>query len=154
MRMRNHEEKKNVVRRVEITFWRVCGWLFCGVLYGGLEILWRGYSHWTMLVLAAVISIPLDIANDTVIPWETPLWMQAILGGTIVTAAEFVVGCIVNLWLGWGVWDYSGMPFHFLGQVCLTYWVLWVILAGPVIVMFDLMAYRAGRGARPQYRWR
>lgn len=68
---------RKVVRGVQITFWRVCGWIFFGALYGGLEILWRGHTHWTMLVLAAVISIPLDIANDTVIPWETPLWLQA-----------------------------------------------------------------------------
>ena len=69
---------RKVVRGVQITFWRVCGWIFFGALYGGLEILWRGHTHWTMLVLAAVISIPLDIANDTVIPWETPLWLQAV----------------------------------------------------------------------------
>ena len=68
---------RKVVRGVQITFWRVCGWIFFGALYGGLETLWRGHTHWTMLVLAAVISIPLDIANDTVIPWETPLWLQA-----------------------------------------------------------------------------
>ena len=78
---------RKVVRGVQITFWRVCGWIFFGALYGGLEILWRGHTHWTMLVLAAVISIPLDIANDTVIPWETPLWLQAVIGGTIITAA-------------------------------------------------------------------
>ena len=143
---------QKVVRSVRIGFWRVCSWFFFGVLYCGIEILWRGYTHWTMGVLACVICIPLDIANDTVIPWETPLWLQALIGGTIITAAEFVVGCIVNLWLGWDVWDYSGMPFNLLGQVCLTYWVLWVLMAGPVIVMFDLMAYRSGRGPWPHYR--
>ena len=76
---------QKVVRGVEITFWRICSWFFFGVLYCGIEILWRGYSHWTMGVLACVICIPLDIANDTVIPWETPLWLQAIIGGTIIT---------------------------------------------------------------------
>ena len=105
-----------------------------------------------MLVLAAVISIPLDIANDTVIQWETPLWLQAVIGGTIITAAEFVVGCIVNLWLGWDVWDYSGMVFNILGQVCLAYWMLWVALSLPAIVMFDFMAWRSGRGPRPMYK--
>ena len=143
---------RKAARGVQITVLRVLGWCFFGVMYGGLEILWRGYTHWTMLLLAAVISVPLDIANDTVIPWETPLWIQALIGGTIITAAEFVVGCIVNLWLGWDVWDYSGMAFNILGQVCLTYWVLWVLMAGPVIVMFDLMAYRAGRGPWPKYK--
>lgn len=136
----------------QITFWRVCGWFLFGSLYCGLEILWRGYSHWTMGVLAAAVSIPLDIANDTVIPWKTPLWLQAIIGGTIITAAEFVTGCIVNLWLGWGVWDYSRIPFNLLGQVCLRYWVVWVALSLPAIVMFDFMAHWAGRGPCPHYK--
>ena len=143
---------RRAVQGVEITFWRVCGWIFFGVLYGGLEILWRGHTHWSMLVLAAAISIPLDIANDTVIPWETPLWLQAVIGGTIITAAEFAVGCVVNLWLGWDVWDYSGLPMNLLGQICPRFWALWVVLAGPVIVMFDLMAYRAGRRPWPKYK--
>ena len=143
---------RRAVRGVEITFWRICGWGFCGVLYGALEILWRGRTHWTMLVLAAALSVPLDIANDTVIPWETPLWLQAVIGGSIITAAEFAVGCVVNLWLGWDVWDYSGIAFNLLGQICPQFWALWVALAGPVIVMFDLMAYRAGRGPWPAYK--
>lgn len=143
---------RKVVRGVQIGFWRVCSWFFFGVLYCALEILWRGYSHWTMGVLAAVISIPLDIANDTVIPWSTPLWLQAIIGGTIITVAEFITGCIVNLWLGWDVWDYSKIPFNLLGQICPQFWALWVVLALPAIVMFDLMAYRAGRGPWPAYK--
>ena len=82
---------RRAVRGVEITLWRICAWCCCGILYGGLEILWRGYTHWTMLALAAGISIPLDIANDTVIPWRTPLWVQAVIGGSVITAAEFAV---------------------------------------------------------------
>lgn len=143
---------RRVVRGVEITVLRVLGWCFFGVLYGALEILWRGYTHWTMLVLAALISIPLDVLNDTVIPWETPLWLQAIIGGSIITAAEFVVGCVVNLWLGWDVWDYSDLPLNLLGQICLRYWALWVVLSIPAIVMFDFMSWRAGRGPWPHYK--
>lgn len=143
---------RRVVRGVEITFWRVCGWCFFGVLYGALEILWRGYTHWTMLVLAAAISIPLDVLNDTVIPWETPLWLQAIIGGSIITAAEFVTGCIVNLWLGWDVWNYSDLPFNLFGQICPQFWALWVVLSLPAIVMFDFMSWRAGRGPWPHYK--
>ena len=143
---------RRAVRGVEITLWRICAWCCCGILYGGLEILWRGYTHWTMVALAAAISIPLDIANDTVIPWRTPLWVQAVIGGSVITAAEFAVGCVVNLWLGWGVWDYSDLPLNLLGQICPRFWALWVALAGPVIVMFDFVAFWSGRGPRPRYK--
>ena len=81
-------------------------WMFGGVLYGILEILWRGCTHWTMLLLAALLCIPLDLANER-IPWAMPLWLQAVLGGLTVTAAELAAGLVLNRWLGLAIWDYS-----------------------------------------------
>ena len=62
-------------------------WAVGGLLYGGLELLYRGRTHWTMLLLAALLCVPLDLANEH-IPWEWPLWAQAVAGGTVITAAE------------------------------------------------------------------
>ena len=56
-------------------------WVVGGMLYGGLELLYRGHTHWTMLLLAALLCVPLDLANEH-IPWEWPLWAQAVAGGT------------------------------------------------------------------------
>lgn len=39
-------------------------WGAGGLLYGVLEILHHGHTHWTMIFLAALLSIPLDIANN------------------------------------------------------------------------------------------
>lgn len=50
--------------------------------------------------------------------------MQAVTGGTVITAAEFVARCVLHLWLGLDIWDYSALPFDLLGQVCLRYWAL------------------------------
>ncbi len=126
-------------------------WMLGGVLYGVLEVLWRGHTHWTMMPLAAALCVPLDIANEHM-PWELSLWAQAVIGGTVITAAEFVAGCILNLWLGLDIWDYSALPFNLLGQVCLQYWALWCLLAGPVIVGFDWLDYWLCGGERPRYR--
>ena len=131
--------------------WRhVPRWALGGVLYGGLELLWRGYTHWTMLLLAALLCVPLDIANEY-IPWELPLWMQAVIGGLTVTAAELAAGVILNLWLRLEVWDYSGLWGSLWGQVCPLYTVLWCILAGPVIVAYDWLDCWLCGGERPHY---
>ena len=131
--------------------WRhVPRWALGGVLYGGLELLWRGYTHWTMLLLAALLCVPLDIANKY-IPWELPLWMQAVIGGLTVTAAELAAGVVLNLWLRLEVWDYSGMWGSLWGQVCPLYTVLWCILAGPVIVAYDWLDCWLCGGERPHY---
>ena len=103
-----------------------------------------------MLLLAALLCVPLDLANEH-IPWEWPLWAQAVAGGTVITAAEFAAGLVLNVWLGLGVWDYSGLPGNLLGQICPQFWALWCLLAGPVIVAFDWLCYWMDGGARPEY---
>ena len=131
--------------------WRhVPRWVLGGLLYGGLELLWRGYTHWTMLLLAALLCVPLDVANEYM-PWDMPLWVQAIAGGLTVTVAELAAGVVLNLWLGLEVWDYSEMWGNLWGQVCPLYTVLWCILAGPVIVAYDWLDCWLCGGERPHY---
>jgi len=43
-----------------------------GSIYIGLEILWRGYSHWTMGILGGICFIALGLINE-ILSWETPL---------------------------------------------------------------------------------
>ena len=82
-------------------------WIAGGVVYGLLEILWRGHTHWSMILLAAVLCIPLDLCNNY-LPWEWPLWIQAVLGGLTITAAELLAGTVIVLfdwmdyWIGGG----------------------------------------------------
>lgn len=95
--------------------------------YSGLEVLARGYTHWTMALTGGVCVVALwRIAAHL---GEKPLWVQALLGSACITAAEFVVGLVVNVWLGWGVWDYSSEFGNILGQICPLYSFLWFLLA-------------------------
>jgi len=95
--------------------------IFGGAGYGLLEILWRGYTHFSMVITGGVCFYLLSrIAR---LKWNW-VWI-ALLGGTIVTAAELLAGNIVNLWLGLGVWDYSGNFCNFRGQICVGFSVLW-----------------------------
>lgn len=128
-------------------------WLCGGMLYGLLEIVWRGYTHWTMMLLAAMLCIPLDLANEC-FPWEFPLWTQAILGGLAITAGELLAGLVLNIWLELDIWDYSKLWGNFLGQICPLYAGLWCLLAGPVIVAFDWLDYWLCGGEKPHYRLR
>lgn len=125
-------------------------WLCGGVIYGLLETVWRGHTHWTMIVLAAALCVPLDIANEHM-PWDTPLILQSVLGGLTVTAAELVAGLILNVWLGLGIWDYSGLPGSLWGQICVQYATLWCLLSAPVIVAFDWIDHKLCGGERPRY---
>lgn len=121
-----------------------------GGIYVLLELIWRGRSHWTMFLLGGICFISLGMINE-VIPWEMPIWQQVLIGACIVTALEFLAGCIVNLWLGWAVWDYSRLPGNILGQICPQFFVLWLPVAMAAIVLDDWLRYWWWFEERPAY---
>ena len=121
-----------------------------GVLYVLIELIWRGWSHWTMFILGGICFIYLGLINE-ILSWNTPLWQQILIGTVGITALEFFTGCIVNLGLGWGVWDYSGMPGNILGQICPQYMLLWIPISLTGIILDDWIRYRAFGEQRPRY---
>lgn len=60
---------------------------------------------------------------------------KAIMCTFAITALEFITGCIVNLRMGWDVWDYSSMPLNLLGQICPAFSIMWLALSVPCIVL-------------------
>lgn len=100
-----------------------------GVLYFGLEVLWRGWSHWSMAVCGGICFLVIYRINESFRELTFPL--RALLGAVSVTAIEFLTGCVVNLWWGLGVWDYSALPLNLMGQICLPGSVIWFLLCLP-----------------------
>lgn len=121
-----------------------------GLTYVLCEMLWRGRSHWTMFILGGVCFVAIGLINE-VIPWCMPIWQQMIIGAAIITILEFFTGCIVNLGLGWNVWDYSDMPGNILGQVCIRYTVIWLFMALWGILSDDELKYLIWGREKPHY---
>ena len=113
-------------RLVEAPLVLLCG----GVLYYGLELLWRGRSHWSMALCGALCFWFLYCMNRAYS--RVPLPLRALTGAAVITVVELFAGCLLNIGLGLGVWDYSEMPLNFLGQICLPYSVVWFLLCFPV----------------------
>lgn len=123
-----------------------------GAFYCFLEVLWRGYTHWSMFLVAALVTLPLDQLNEHM-SWDTPIWVQAFWGGVGITLTELFSGILLNRYLNLGVWDYSHLPFQFLGQICLSYSLLWIVLAGLGIILFDWLRWRLFGEEMPHYEW-
>ena len=130
-----------------------CLFLIGGAIYVLIELVYRGYSHWTMFLLGGLCFVLIGGVNEY-IPWEMPLWLQAGIGAVIITVLEFICGCIVNLALGWNVWDYSNTPLNILGQVCLPFAIIWFVIAHAGIVLDDYLRYWLFKEEKPHYTYK
>lgn len=128
--------------------------LFCvgGWVYTFIEILWRGYTHWTMFFLGGICFVILGLINE-IFSWTLGFVWQCLIGATAITVCEFIAGLVLNVWLGMGVWDYSNVPLNLLGQICLPYFLLWIPLSAVGIVLDDILRWRWFGEERPQYKW-
>ena len=120
-----------------------------GLAYGGLELLYRGRTHPSM-VLAGGLSFRAVGLLDQLAPGLPLLW-QGVLGAAIITALELLTGLAVNRRRT--VWDYSACPCNFRGQICLPYFLLWIPLALAAAVLDDALALLLFHRLPPVYRW-
>lgn len=97
-------------------------------IYSLIEILARGYTHWTMsLTGGAVLAILYNLNSRKTMT----LIKSCILGSLVITSLELAVGIFDNIIMGWHVWDYSDMPLNFLGQICLPFSAAWFMISIP-----------------------
>lgn len=122
-----------------------------GLIYNLIEILYRGNTHWTMFIVGGLCFLLVGWINKF-FSWDLALWKQMLIGGAIITIVEFVSGCIINLWLGWNVWDYSHIPLNILGQVCLPFYFAWVGLSLIAIIVDDVIRWLFFGEEKPKYK--
>lgn len=101
-----------------------------GLGYGALELLWRGRTHWSMVVVGGLCFELIGGIHRRFS--HRPMSLRCTLCAAGVSAVEFVSGLVLNVWLKMGVWDYSGMRFHILGQVSLLFSLFWLLLSAAV----------------------
>ena len=75
-----------------------------------------------------------------------------VLSALIITALELITGLIVNVWLKMDIWDYSGLPYNFKGQICLLYSFFWFLVSSVAIVMDDFLRYKLFHEEKPHYK--
>ena len=102
--------------------WGIGGWI-----YYSLEIIFRGFSHWSMFVLGGICMMFFTYQGELV-HWQDDFLRQVLRCSIFVTAMEFITGIIVNKWFALHVWDYSCMPFQLFGQICLPFMLLFACL--------------------------
>ena len=101
--------------------------LLGGIGYAAIETVWRGYTHWTMIIAGGLCFVAFSVVAEKL--RRRHLVIKAAVCALLVTAIEFIFGVIFNLWLKMNVWDYSHLPFNLLGQICPIFTLMWAIVA-------------------------
>lgn len=108
-----------------------------GIGYGVIELIWRGRTHWTMIIAGGICFVIISQIGKKF--KSKPLIYKASLCACGITAVELVFGIIFNMIFKMNVWDYSNKPFNLMGQICPLYSLYWVILACAFIPLADYM---------------
>ena len=124
--------------------------LIGGSLYWLIENIFRGYSHPSMFVLGGICFVLIGLINK-IFPWTMKIEFQMLIGGFIITLLEFITGCIVNIWLNLNVWNYSDLPLNILGQICIPFSLIWIILSLVAILLDDYIRYWLFDDEKPRY---
>ena len=95
--------------------------------YAAVEIIWRGYTHWSMMIAGGLCFIMFSLVSRLF--KGRSILLKASVCALGITAIEFIFGLIFNLWLRMDIWDYSDMPFNLLGQICPSFTILWAGIA-------------------------
>lgn len=126
-------------------------WFIGGDVYYKIEVIARGYSHISMFILGAFCFLTLGLINEF-FSVKISLIKQMTLGAIIITLLEFITGCIVNLWLGLNIWDYSAIPLNILGQICLPFTIIWFFLSAVGIFLYNWTKYLFFGEEKPYYK--
>ena len=108
-----------------------------GVIYCVIEILYRGYSHWSMFLLAGFLGVfCIDMPNN-IYSFGLDYRWQVLISTILCTIGEGLCGLYVNVYKGWEIWNYSSLPFSFChDQVNLFFIFAWALLIGLIGIPF------------------
>ena len=108
---------------------RIALFVLGGSGYLGVELAWRGATHWTMFLAGGVCLCGLQMLAER----PLPLAGAACAGAAGVSGVEMAVGVLCREVLHTAVWDYSAEWGNLAGLVCPRYTFYWFLLCGWVV---------------------
>lgn len=126
------EAGKKVMKRTLLSLLRISIlFIACGAIYVSIELLFRGYSHWSMFILAGILGVFCIDTPNNIYGFDLDYRIQVAISTILCTLGEGLTGLYVNIYKGWNVWNYSSLPFTFFWGQCNLFFVLaWAAIIG------------------------
>ncbi len=115
--------------------------LMGGMIYFMIELAYKGDSHYSMFITGGFCFLLIGGINSY-FDRSMPLLLQMLYSAVFITLLEFISGVIVNIGFHLNVWDYSHIPFNFMGQICPRFFVIWYFLSLIGIFLDDFFRCR------------
>lgn len=112
-----------------------------GISYMGIEILYRGRTHWTMMIVAGLTVYAIGLLDEDK-RIKLKIYQQSLIGMLIATIFEFISGIILNIILGLNIWSYEGRWGNILGQVCPLFMLFWLLIIPIGLFMDNYIRYK------------
>ncbi|NMP37140.1 MAG: hypothetical protein GX051_03300 [Clostridiales bacterium] len=109
-------------------------------LYSLIEVAFRGFTHWTMSITGGAALVCIHFTNLKM--KARGMFGRCLACCGIITALEFIVGCVVNIKLGMNVWSYAERKFNVLGQICPLFSFFWLLLSVPALMICTFIRKR------------
>lgn len=127
--------------------------IISGLIYVGLELLWRGRSHWTMFLCAGLCGLVMANINNNWLEFDTDFRIQVCASALLCSTFEFLFGIIFNG--DFSIWDYRGLwgTIHILNdQVNILFLGVWLLISCFGLPFLDWMQWKLGLAREPYYR--
>lgn len=124
--------------------------IFAGLFYILVELAYRGFTHYSMFILAGICGLVMAGMNDR-FSFELDFGIQVFSCTVVCTLMEFIFGEIFNR--DYSIWDYRGMWGTFADNQCNVVFVLaWLVLCIMGIPLLDFIEWKVFDEERPYYK--
>lgn len=121
-----------------------------GAIYYSFELIFRGFSHWTMYLLGGICFLFMYIQGK-IMHWKESMIKMVTRCTIFIASMEFITGIIVNKFFKWNVWDYSDQPLQLFGQICLPFTIIFSGLSTLGIILSGYIGYWFFGEEKPDY---
>lgn len=103
--------------------------------------------------MAGCLGVLIGLINN-LFSFETSFILQCLVGTLMATLCEAIFGYQWNIIEGLNIWNYSTLPFSFVGnQINLFFSMAWMGLSGVCIMLDDWIRYKFFNEEKPHYKW-